>query len=261
MKHWMEHLALHYKKMRSMYPDGKLMICFDIDGTILDMRFIILHVLKDFDRGHRTEYFKNVKVSDIDFHEAHLKIFLNRLSIKEEDQRYILSYYENMFLDALTIKRANRPFRGVFDIIRWFQMQPNTYVGLNTGRPESLRLKTLSALNFLGKEFHVQFTNSLLFMNNIGLDGDIPRIKRMGIEYFQNLGFVVFAFVDNEPENLKAVADMDHKGEILLLHANTIFKSSKTHIKENFASGNEYEIKRIISLEDYMKKDELPRTA
>ncbi|MCX7965097.1 MAG: hypothetical protein N2596_00530, partial [Syntrophorhabdaceae bacterium] len=242
MNHWMEQLALHYKKIRNTYPHEKLLIVFDIDGTILDMRFIILHVLKEFDKQHKTDYFKDIKVSDIDFHEAHLKILLNRLSIKEEDQQYILSYYENMFLPALTIKKANKPFRGVFDIIRWFQMQPDTDVGLNTGRPESLRFKTLSSLNLIGRDYGVAFKNELLFMNKKGLDAHIPHIKKDGIKYFQNLGYKVFAYVDNEPENLKAVEEIDREGKILLLHANTIFKSCKSHLKGNSVSGSDYEL-------------------
>ncbi|MCX7966618.1 MAG: hypothetical protein N2596_08340, partial [Syntrophorhabdaceae bacterium] len=218
MNHWMEILGLHYKKIKDKYPHDRLLIVFDIDGTILDMRFIIHYVLKQFDKKHNTKYFRGIRISDIDFHEAHLILLLNRLSIKENDQKYILSYYENMFLPTLTIKKANKPFRGVFEILRWFQMQPNTFTGLNTGRPESLRFKTLSSLNLLGKDQGVQFSNRLLFMNNMGLDGNIPHIKKRGIEYFQKLGYKVFAFVDNEPENLKAVAEIDRRGEILLLH-------------------------------------------
>lgn len=251
MKHWMEHLGLHYKKIKDTHQNDRLIIVFDIDGTILDMRFVIHFVLKQFDRDHKTRYFSKVKISDIDFHEAHLKLLLNRLSIPEDDQRYILSYYENMFLSTLTIKKANKPFRGVFEIIKWFQMQPNTFVGLNTGRPESLRFKTISALNLLGKEFDVQFSNHLLYMNSIGLDADIPQIKRMGIEYFQKTGYRVFAYVDNEPENLKAVAEIDKNGEILLLHADTIFKSSRSHLKGNSISGKDYEIEKLTSAINY----------
>ena len=47
---------------------------------------------------------------------------------------------------------AHRPFRGVLEVIRWFQLQPNTEVGLNSGRPEDLRAETLTTLNRLGAE-------------------------------------------------------------------------------------------------------------
>ena len=42
---------------------------------------------------------------------------------------------------------AHRPYRGVLEVIRWFQLQPATFVGLNTGRPEQLRDETLRSLN------------------------------------------------------------------------------------------------------------------
>ncbi|MCX7965349.1 MAG: hypothetical protein N2596_01810, partial [Syntrophorhabdaceae bacterium] len=90
---------------------------------------------------------------------------------------------------------------------------------------------------------------------------NIPHIKKRGIEYFQKLGYKVFAFVDNEPENLKAVAEIDRRGEILLLHADTIFKSCKSHLKGNFVSGNDYEINKIISSKDLYQKDGLPKIA
>ncbi|HOJ70678.1 MAG TPA: hypothetical protein PLR38_02440 [Syntrophorhabdaceae bacterium] len=261
MQHWMEKLLLHYKDIRTKYSSDRLLIAFDIDGTILDMRFIILNVLREFDRQHATEYFKGVKVSDIDFHEAHLKILLDRLSINKDDQAYILSRYENLFLSSLTIKKANKPFKGVFDVIKLFQMQPDTYVGLNTGRPESLRFKTLAALNELGREKGVTFRNELLFMNNEGLDTHISGIKKKGIEYFINLGYKVFAFIDNEPENLKAISDMDRDNEIMLLHADTIFKSCRSHLKDIPISIKDYDLSRFFATSGMMQENDFLRIA
>lgn len=37
------------------------------------------------------------------------------------------------------------------------QLQPNTFVGLNTGRPKRLRPDTLKSLNKRGKDFKVEF--------------------------------------------------------------------------------------------------------
>ena len=46
MATWMKKLAKHYEKIRARHPDGELLILFDIDGTILDLRCMVLHVLK-----------------------------------------------------------------------------------------------------------------------------------------------------------------------------------------------------------------------
>jgi len=41
---WMRRLAAHYGRFRSEYPEDQLLIVFDIDGTILDMRHMVRHV-------------------------------------------------------------------------------------------------------------------------------------------------------------------------------------------------------------------------
>lgn len=51
MKSWMKTLAGYYEVMRRKYPKEKLLIAFDIDGTILDMRHMIKYTLKTFDDG------------------------------------------------------------------------------------------------------------------------------------------------------------------------------------------------------------------
>ena len=89
MKDWMSSLASHYEAFRNRYPGEKLMIVFDIDGTILDMRHTILHALKCFDRNHGTRYFQGIRIPDIDFHEDHLPNLLERLGIPVEDRHFI----------------------------------------------------------------------------------------------------------------------------------------------------------------------------
>ena len=111
------------------------------------------------------------------------------------------------------------------EVIRWFQMQPNTFVGLNTGRPEFLREDTLRSLNKLGDEYKVRFTTGLLHMNPHGWEKKVADIKAGGVVHFQETGYRVFAMVDNEPENLNSVSKVDLHQEVLLLHANTIFES------------------------------------
>ncbi len=45
------------------------MILFDIDGTILDMRYMVLFVLKAFDKKNKTPFFQKLQLSDITVHE------------------------------------------------------------------------------------------------------------------------------------------------------------------------------------------------
>ena len=43
----MRELALHYEILRNNYPNVKLLILFDIDGTLLDNRYTIRALLND----------------------------------------------------------------------------------------------------------------------------------------------------------------------------------------------------------------------
>ena len=53
----MRRLAAHYGRFRSEYPEDRLLIVFDIDGTILDMRHMVRQVLLWFDRAHGSDWF------------------------------------------------------------------------------------------------------------------------------------------------------------------------------------------------------------
>ena len=68
-KTWMAELAAHYEKTRQLYPEDKLMIIFDIDGTIVDMRAMIRYVLYAFAREHKTKFFRSLQLEDITVHE------------------------------------------------------------------------------------------------------------------------------------------------------------------------------------------------
>ena len=129
--------------------------------------------------------------------------------------------------------------------MRWFQLQPNTYVGLNTGRNENLRQDTLHSLNFLGKEYKVEFEDRLLFMNQGLPDRSTPQVKVDGVNYFRNLGYRVFAMIDNEPENLAAISDMPTAQDVMLLHADTIFLSQRQRLPQASISGNVFDLTEL----------------
>jgi len=175
------------------------MILFDIDGTILDMRSMILYVLQAYDRSRGNGFFQNLRISDITVHENSVDRLLARLPLRPEKQEEILSWYLKHRWTSAAIIESHRAFHGVLEVIRWFQMQPGTYVGLNTGRPEALRADTLHSLNKLGKDYRVNFTDELLHMNPAGWDKEIENAKVAGVLHFQRKCYRIFAIVDNEP--------------------------------------------------------------
>ena len=73
---WMRRLADHYARFRQGYPDDRLLIVFDIDGTILDLRYMVRYVLLDYDRAHGSDLFHGLSVDDIDVHENRVEEFL-----------------------------------------------------------------------------------------------------------------------------------------------------------------------------------------
>jgi hypothetical protein len=245
-KDWMAELAAHYEKTRQLYPQDKLMIIFDVDGTILDMRYMVLHILQGFDRHHDTRFFRTLKASDIAVHENHVETLLAQLQIDLQQQQEILAWYLEHRWSSAAILESHQPFRGVLEVIRWFQTQLNTYVGLNTGRPNIIRADTLCCLNKLGKTYRVRFTDELLYMNPQGWEQSVTNAKAIGVRYFQEAGYRVFAMVDNEPDNLKAIAQIDPQQEILLLHANTIFESKRVRLPRHTAKGKAYQLSELI---------------
>ncbi|NOY38882.1 MAG: hypothetical protein GXO95_01190, partial [Nitrospirae bacterium] len=242
----MKKLASHYEKMRSRYPNDKLIILFDIDGTILDMRYMILYVLRLFDKKNNTSYFERLNISDITVHENQVKTLLTQLKIPDSQIEQIHNWYLKERWTRAAMIESHRPFQGVMEVIRWFQIQPNTYVGLNTGRPESIRRETLTTLNELGREYKAVFTNELLYMNPLDWETNIKDSKAAGVIHLQEAGYRIFAFVDNEPLNLKSVSEVDANSEILLLHADTIFESKRVQLPAVTVSGKAYDITELI---------------
>lgn len=220
---WMRDLAFHYEAMRGANPNDRLMIVFDIDGTILDIRHMILSVLNAYDRDHGTRFFWNLSCEDIATTESDISTLLRGFGFPSQIRERIVAWCEENFWSTATILGSHRPFHGVLDVIRWFQLQPNTFVGLNSGRFEALRSETLRALNTLGEEYHVKFPDSLLYMNT-GLP--IAESKVHGIRWFRDQGYLIIAVIDNDQDILNAIAETELSGDMLHLHADIIFDPS-----------------------------------
>jgi len=243
---WMRALSAQFERVCQAYPGERLMLLLDIDGTIIDMRHMILAVLYAYDRTHTTSYFERLQLADINVHENEVDTLLTELNVPAELRDDILAWYLEQRWTPEAIREMHRPFRGVLDVVRWFQLQPNTTVGLVTGRPETLRENTLRSLNRLGKPYRVQFVDDLLYMNPGKWEEKVPDIKVAGINHFREAGYHVFAFIDNEPANLKTLATADPERDVLLLHANTVFESKRTRLPRGTVRGKEYRLAELI---------------
>lgn len=247
MTNWMRALARHYQKKRAEFPNDRLMIVFDIDNTIIDMREMIAHVLKAYDDAHGTCLFDGLAAADLTINENQVDELLGTFDLDVATHQHVLAWYLEKRWTSEAILSSHRPFAGVMEVIRWFQMQPLTYVGLNTGRPEVIREDTLRSLNALGAAFKVQFADEWMFMNPGDWSADVTYSKTVGIQRFRDMGFRVFAVVDNEPDNLEAIGRINGDGSILLLHADTIFDSKRSRLPRSSVSGNDYDLTELIS--------------
>jgi len=189
MQNWMKQLSHHYHNIRCLHPDDKLIILFDIDGTILDMRAMMLHVLKSFDRHNQTDHFTSLTLDAITVHENQIDVLLDCLCVPRASWDDIIGWYADNLWSNDTIYTAHLPYIGVMEVIRWFQIQPNTFVGLNTGRPDTLREETLNSLNRLGKAYKVHFSDMLLSMNSLDWEQGYRHPRLRMCEGFKKTAF------------------------------------------------------------------------
>ncbi len=257
MDNWMTTLARHYDRIRARYPDDELVVFFDIDGTILDMRYMILYLLRKYDHEHDSAFFENLALGDIDLHKNQVDRLLERLHLPQPQRQGVLDWYLTNRWSSTAVLTAHRPFVGVMEVIRWFQIQPKTTVALNSGRPAVIREETLRSLNRLGRQYRVSFSDELLFLNSAGWDEGVEQSKVAGLRHYEKAGFRVFAAVDNEPANLTALADADTANEILMLHADTIFETTRTGLPAGTVGGAEFDITELISEKDLPRKVQL----
>jgi beta-phosphoglucomutase-like phosphatase (HAD superfamily) len=245
---WMRELAIHYEQLRRAYPEDMLCIVFDIDGTILDMRHLVVNALLSYDRKHSTNYFRGLGPQDISVHESRIDKFLAGMALPTSVKDDVTQWYAERFWSSDAILTGSQPFAGVLSVIRWFQLQPATCVALNTGRPDELRQLTLRSLNEVGRAHRVTFDTDLVWMNPRGWD-HVLESKVEGLEALRAQGLRLVAVIDNEPANIRAMAEADDSGEILFLHADTIFESQREATPRTVA-GKTYGLAGLVSEQD-----------
>ncbi len=226
------------------------MFVSDIDGTIIDMRYHVLSVLQAYDEAHGTRYFTRLQPTDVTVHENQVDELLDRSGVPASERQALQEWYNQRRWQEDTILETHRPFPRVFPMIRWFQLQPYTSVGLLTGRPESLREVTLQSLNWLGEPHQVHFSDELLVMNPGTWAEDVAGSKVAGLRRFQAQGYHVFAMIDNEPLVLTALAKETKGTGMLLLHANTIFESRGASIPRGTVRGKDYGLAELVPGEE-----------
>ncbi len=264
-KNWMKELARHFRKMRARYPNDKLILLFDLDSAILDLRHTAANVLRAYDRKHGTDVFADTDYTEIQRplkpgQELDEKMewpdgepLLKGPKIPKEQAGKVRDWYDKYKWDRNIEVDFLRPHPAALDVVRWFQIQPNTFVACDTSRSEKLKGETLSALNQIGKPHRVEFHEDFLLIRGADSSQGAAKAGVQSVQQLQKRGYRVVAVIDGDQESLKAVSEIDFAGEILLLS----WKSSPgTGLRTGFPmflSG------KAFDLVDLINEEALPR--
>ncbi len=107
----MRDLASHYNRARDSYPNDRLIILFDVDGAIVDLRYMILSLLREYDRKRGSSFFRSLSLTDIDVTENRIEDLLARMS-HLPDVRSIQC--DAQWLTARSTTHLRRGHRGLF---------------------------------------------------------------------------------------------------------------------------------------------------
>src|SRR5439155_8761185 len=89
----------------------------------------------------------------------------------------------------------------------------------------------------------------LLTMNAAGGEDDVIDSKVEGLRRFAGGGYRTFAVVDNEPAVIAALAEADDSGEILFLHAQTLWESRRLPTPRT-VRGRLYDLTALVTEDD-----------
>ena len=98
----------------------------------------------------------------------------------------------------------------------------------------------------MGEAHRVIFDDNVLLMNPGEWEQDVGNFKVAGLQRFREMGYHVFAVIDNEPGVLNALADEAEETGILLLHADTIFESHSSSMPRNVVEGSDYALAELV---------------
>jgi hypothetical protein len=227
-QNWMVELARHYARCRSDYPNDRLLVLFEVDGPIIDQRHRLRRQLLDYDRERGTDHFHGVEVTDVAVDVVNLERVLVRRGLPATERRDVLDWCRTRASSPEPIPPSSeRAYPGALEVIRWFQLQRSTFVGLNTSRPARLRLDTLRSLNALGRDLKVEFDPDLLHMNEADGGGDPVASKLEGLRAFTRAGYRPVAVVDHDPAVIRALRESVEARDILFLQARTTTASPR----------------------------------
>lgn len=246
MRDWISMLVHHYENMRILHPGEDLMVLLDADGTILDLRAMVLYVLKDFDRVHHTPFFSGLTRDEIPEGIPDMEDILGALDVPHGIGRRVAVWYNECMWSPDAVSYASRAFSRVMGFVRCLQIQPGVHIGLAINQPLALRQAVVEGLGELGGMYHVEFSSDAVFVDDTCPDDAALRMVR-ACSYYRARGFRILAVVDSAPEHdFCDTPVIETRGETLCLHADSVSAMRKVDIPLRALCGNGFDIGNLI---------------
>lgn len=219
MRDWTRVLLNHHERSLQRFPDQRLLVLFDVDGTFLDMRLALAGLLRAYDDAHSSAYFGALDPDAIDPFGRGVEDILLRCRVPADEQPRVLAWQQNERRRGDISRLAHAPYQGLLGLAGWLRSQPRTAVGINSARPEFLRQDTLRCLNDLAAGSGLRFVDDLAWFTPHGWRDDVCASKLAAIARAQRRGDRVIAMIDSNPALLARLATADHGDDMLLLHS------------------------------------------
>lgn len=219
MRDWTRVLLNHHECSLQRFPDQRLLVLFDVDGTFLDMRLALAGLLRAYDAAHGSAYFGALDPDTMDPFGRGIEDVLIRCRVPAGEQPQVLAWHQNERRRGDIGRLAHAPYQGLLWLAGWLHGQPRTAVGINSARPEFLRQDTLRCLNGLAAGSGLCLMDGLAWFTPHGWRDDVFASKLAAITQAQRRGDRVIAMIDSNPALLAGLAAADHGDDMLLLYS------------------------------------------
>lgn len=140
--------------------------------------------------------------------------------------------------DAILDRRTGQPRDGVFDAIRWLQLQPGVAVGLASARSETRHAEIRAALDRLGAPYRARLSGAPFFEMPPAPDATAAALRAL-----EQQNYRAAAVIGGGVATLRAIRATGLADEILLLRAGAADGDFPEYL-----SGEHYDLTRLASL-------------
>ena len=233
MKERLSILVSHLERMRSKYPDDRLLMLLDFEGSVFDLTSLLPPLLCDFDANMDAELSGRIRVKPQPTATNRLEDLLATRALTSSEIRRVRAWYNSNYSLAGSDFDELRTFEGVLPLLSWLQTQPNVFVGIATSRPEELRQDTRAFLRRAAARARIALQDPLLAMTPSRPFNERTSGLAANTRYFQEQGFRIFAVAGVCETDAALLNEIDAQREILVLPFGPVFAQPKKLTTEN----------------------------